>query len=160
MKLPCYVHRFSSILYLDTFSVHLSVKSQVTIVKYKDISSVWSWTHFQCIILLNLMSTMLSTQIFVQSYTWILFHSLFLLNLMFSMLRSKISYKYHIYAQCSLYEIPINRILYLKYHVKYTGLVQSYTWNYFHSIFLLNLMFTMLSTQISYKYHIYAQCIL
>ena len=26
------------------------------------------------------------------------------------------------------------------------------------SIVLLNLMFTMLSTQISYKYHIYAQC--
>ena len=88
--------------YLDTFSGHLSVKSHVTIVKYKDISSVWSWTHFQCIFLLNLMSTMLSTQIFVQSYTWILFHPIFLLNLMFSMLRSKISYKYHIYSQCSL----------------------------------------------------------
>ena len=35
---------------------------------------------------------------------------------------------------------------------------QSYTWTHFHSIFLLNLMFTMLSKQISYKYHIYAQC--
>ena len=76
------------------------------------------------------------------------------------MLSTKLSYKYHIYAHCVLYEIPINRILYLKYHVKYTGLVQSYTWNYFHSIFLRNLMFTMLSTQISYKYHICAQCIL
>ena len=37
-------------------------------------------------------------------------------------------------------------------------LVQSYTWIHFDSIFLRNLMFTMLSTQISYKYHIYAHC--
>ena len=44
------------------------------------------------------------------------------------------------------------------YHVKYTNLVQSYTWPHFQFIVLLNLMFTMLSTQISYKYHIYAQC--
>ena len=40
------------------------------------------------------------------------------------------------------------------YHVKYTNLVQSYTWPHFQFIVLLNLMFTMLSTQISYKYHI------
>ena len=39
-----------------------------------------------------------------------------------------------------------------------TQLVQSYTWPHFQFIVLLNLMFTMLSTQISYKYHIYAQC--
>ena len=44
------------------------------------------------------------------------------------------------------------------YHVKYTNLVQSYTWAHFQYIVLLNLMFTMLSIQISYKYHIYAQC--
>ena len=44
------------------------------------------------------------------------------------------------------------------YHVKYTNLVQSYTWPHFHFIVLLNLMFTMLSAQISYKYHIYALC--
>ena len=37
-------------------------------------------------------------------------------------------------------------------------LVQSYTWPHFLFIVLLNLMFTMLSTQISYKYHIYARC--
>ena len=43
------------------------------------------------------------------------------------------------------------------YHVKYTNLVQSNTWQNFQFIVLLNLMFTMLSTQISYKYHIYAQ---
>ena len=55
--------------------------------------------------------------------------------------------------------VTINLILYLKcYHVKYTNLVQSYTWPHFHFIVLLNLMFTMLSTQISYKYHIYARC--
>ena len=121
------------------------------------------------------MFTMLSTQIFVQSYTWILFHPLFLLNLMFSMLRSKISCKYHIYAQCSLYEIPINRILHLNYHVTYTDfrsilyldafsvhltieshvtmlstkiLVQSHTWIHFEFTFLLNLMLLLLSTQI------------
>ena len=46
------------------------------------------------------------------------------------------------------------------YHVKYTNLVQSYTWRNFQFIVLLNLMFTMLRTQISYKYHIYALCIL
>ena len=34
------------------------------------------------------------------------------------------------------------------YHVKYTNFVQSYTWPHFHFIVLLNLMFTMLSTQI------------
>ena len=44
------------------------------------------------------------------------------------------------------------------YNVKYTNFVQSYTWPHFQFIVLLNLMFTMLSTQISYKYHIYAQC--
>ena len=44
------------------------------------------------------------------------------------------------------------------FHVKYTNLVQSYTWPHFQFIVLLNFMFTMLSTQISYKYHIYAQC--
>ena len=44
------------------------------------------------------------------------------------------------------------------YNVKYTNLVQSFTWPHFHIIVLLNLMFTMLSIQISYKYHIYAQC--
>ena len=44
------------------------------------------------------------------------------------------------------------------YHVKYTNLVQSYTWPHFQFIVLLNLMFNMLSTQISYKYYIYAQC--
>ena len=45
---------------------------------------------------------MLSTQIFVQSYTWTHFHSIFMRNLMFTMLSTQISYKYHIYAQCSL----------------------------------------------------------
>ena len=44
------------------------------------------------------------------------------------------------------------------YHVKYTNLVQSYSWPHFQFIELLNFMFTMLSTHISYKYHIYAQC--
>ena len=44
------------------------------------------------------------------------------------------------------------------YHVKYTNLVQSYTWPHFQFIELLNLMFTMLSKRIPYKYHIYAQC--
>ena len=44
------------------------------------------------------------------------------------------------------------------YHVKYRNLVQSFTWPHFQLIVLLNLMFTMLSTHISYKYHIYAQC--
>ena len=43
-------------------------------------------------------------------------------------------------------------------YVKYTNLVQSYAWPHFQYIVLLNLIFTMLSTQISYKYHIYAQC--
>ena len=43
-------------------------------------------------------------------------------------------------------------------HVKYTNLFKSYTWPHFQFIVLLNLMFNMLSTQISYKYHIYAQC--
>ena len=63
---------------------------------------------------------MLSTQILVQSYTWTHFQFTFLLNLMFTMLSTQISYKYHIYAQCILQEIPINRILHLNYHVKYT----------------------------------------
>ena len=49
-------------------------------------------------------------------------------------------------------------IIFEIYHVKYTNLVQSYTWPHFHFIVLLNLMFTILSTQISYKYHISAQC--
>ena len=44
------------------------------------------------------------------------------------------------------------------YHVKYTNLVQSYTWPHLQFIVPLNFMFTMLSTQISYKYHIYPQC--
>ena len=44
------------------------------------------------------------------------------------------------------------------YHGKYTDLVQSNTWQHFQFIVLLNLMFTMLITQISYKYNIYAQC--
>ena len=43
------------------------------------------------------------------------------------------------------------------YHGKYTNLVQSNTWQHFRFIVMLNLMFTMFSTQISYKYHIYAQ---
>ena len=34
------------------------------------------------------------------------------------------------------------------YHAKYTNLVQSNTWQHFQFIVLLNLMFTMLSTQI------------
>ena len=34
------------------------------------------------------------------------------------------------------------------YHVKYTNFVQSYTWPYFHIILILNLKFTMFSTQI------------
>ena len=34
------------------------------------------------------------------------------------------------------------------YYVKYTNLVQSNTWQNFQFIVLLNLMFTMLSTQI------------
>ena len=43
------------------------------------------------------------------------------------------------------------------YHVKCTNFVQSYTWPHFQLTVLLNLMFNMLSTKISYKYHIYAQ---
>ena len=39
-------------------------------------------------------------------------------------------------------------IIFKIYHVKYTNFVQSYTWPYFRFIVLLNLMFTMLSTQI------------
>ena len=49
-------------------------------------------------------------------------------------------------------------IIFEIYHVKYTNLFQSYTWPHFQFFVLLNLMFTMLSTKISYKYHIYAQC--
>ena len=49
-------------------------------------------------------------------------------------------------------------IIFEIYHVKYTNLVQYYTWPHYDFIVLLNLMFTMLSTQISHKYHIYAQC--
>ena len=45
-------------------------------------------------------------------------------------------------------------------YVKYTNLVQSNTWQNLQFIVLLNLMFPMLSTQISYKYHMYALCIL
>ena len=52
----------------------------------------------------------------------------------------------------------IFEIYMLSKHVKYTNLVKSYTWPHFQFIVLLNLMFTMLSTHISYKYHIYAQC--
>ena len=37
------------------------------------------------------------------------------------------------------------------YNVKYTNLVQSYTWPHFRFIVLLNLMFTMLSKRIPYK---------
>ena len=75
------------------------------------------------------------------------------------MLSKRIPYKYHIYAQCKLLERPINLIVYLKcYHVKYTNFVQSFTCPHFQFIVLLNLVFTMLSTQISYKYHIYPQC--
>ena len=37
------------------------------------------------------------------------------------------------------------------YHVKYTNLVQSYSWPHFQIIVLLNFMFTMLSTHISYN---------
>ena len=37
------------------------------------------------------------------------------------------------------------------YHVKYTNFFQSYTWPHFQFIVLLNLIFTMLSTQISYN---------
>ena len=74
------------------------------------------------------------------------------------MLSKRIPYKYHIYAQCRLKERPINLKVYLNYHFKYTNLVQSYTWPHFQFIVLLNLMFTMLSKQISYEYNIYAQC--
>ena len=49
-------------------------------------------------------------------------------------------------------------IIFEIYHVKYTNLVQSYTWPHFQFIVLLNLMFTMLWAQISNKYHIYAHC--
>ena len=49
-------------------------------------------------------------------------------------------------------------IIFEIYHVKYTNFVQSLTWPHFQFIVLLNLTFTMLSTHISYKYHIYAQC--
>ena len=101
---------------------------------------------------------MLSTQILVQSYAWT-FSVHISVNLIFTMLSIQIYYKYHIYAQCSLQKIPINRMLCLKFTMLSTQiLVQSYTRTHFHSIFLLNLMFTMLSMQIYYKYHIYAQC--
>ena len=45
---------------------------------------------------------MLSTQILVQSYTWPDFQFIVLLNLMFTMLSTQISNKYHIYAHCRL----------------------------------------------------------
>ena len=44
------------------------------------------------------------------------------------------------------------------YNAKYTNLVQSNTWQHFQFIVLSYIMSTMLSTQISYKYHIYVQC--
>ena len=50
------------------------------------------------------------------------------------------------------------------YHVKYTNLVQSYTWPHLQTLRVtlvhcaVKFHITMLSTQISYKYHIYAQC--
>ena len=72
------------------------------------------------------------------------------------MLSKRIPYKYHIYAQLKVTHKPYS--IFEIYHVKYTNLVQSYTWSNFQYIVPLNLMFTMLSTQISYKYNIYAQC--
>ena len=72
------------------------------------------------------------------------------------MLSKRIPYKYHIYAQCRLRSTRKPYSIFEIYHVKYTNLVQSYTWPHFQFIVLLNLMFTMLRTQISYKYHIYA----
>ena len=65
----------SSILYLDTFSVHLSVKFYVTIVKYTDFSSI-------------LYLDTLSVQLFVKSDV--------------TMLSIQIWYKYHIYVHCIL----------------------------------------------------------
>ena len=50
------------------------------------------------------------------------------------------------------------------YHVKYTNLVQSYTWPHFQYIVLLNLMFTIYHVKykdlyiFEYGFHIYAQC--
>ena len=132
---------FSSILYLDAFSVHLTIESHVTMLSTKILvqSYTWihfqftfllnlmllllstqilvqsyTWTHFQFTFLLNQMLLLLSTQILVQSYTWIHFHSIFLCNLMFTMLSTQISYKYYIYVHIILLETPINRILHLK----------------------------------------------
>ena len=42
---------FSSILYLDTFSFHISVKSHVYHVKYTDLVQSYIWTHFQFFLL-------------------------------------------------------------------------------------------------------------
>ena len=44
------------------------------------------------------------------------------------------------------------------YHVKYTDIFSILYLDTFSGHILLNLMLTMLSTQISYKYHIYAHC--
>ena len=74
------------------------------------------------------------------------------------MLSTRIPYKYHIYAQCRIKEFHKPYSIFEINHVKCTNLVQSYTWPHFQFIVLLNLMFTMLSKQISYKYHIYAIC--
>ena len=118
--------------YLDAFSFHLSVKSHVFHVMCTDFSSIIYLDTFSVHISVKSHVTMLSKQILVQSYTWTHFQFTFLLNLMFTMLSTQISYKYHIYAQCILQEIPINRILHLNYHVMYTD---------FSSILLLGRIF-------------------
>ena len=62
---------------------------------------------------------------------------------------------------CTMQTLRVTHIPYSVfeiYHAKYTDLVESNTWQHFRFIVLLNLLFTMLITQISYKYHIYAQC--
>ena len=66
---------------------------------------------------------MLSVQILVQSFSWIHFDSIFLLNLMLTMLSTQISYKYHIYAH-SVYlrDTYKSHIIFEIYHVKYTDI--------------------------------------
>ena len=65
------------------------------------------------------------------------------------MLSKRIPYKYHIYAQCRLRSTRKTYCIFEIYLVKYTNLVQSYSWQHFQFIVLLNFKFTMLSTHIS-----------
>ena len=101
---------------------------------------------------------MLSTQILVQSYAWT-FSVHISVNLIFTMLSIQIYYKYHIYAQCSLQKIPINRMLCLKfYHIKYTdfsSILHSDTFSFHISV--KSHVYHVKYADLLYN-HIYAQC--